>query len=159
MPCLDVSTTACIYKSTDKVVCCPWLSMGRELVNKLNLGTETQRRDHYAQSRDLAAGLTSMISPCCRSSSFTLLFACKVDSHISQTTRVRFHQLFHPALGSLSPEIIYFRATVHTQPLSKPSPSLFEGSLLIISTWERSAELLVVLMTKAPVARRLTELT
>ncbi|KAE8135874.1 hypothetical protein BDV38DRAFT_251172 [Aspergillus pseudotamarii] len=77
------------------------------------------------------AGLTSMISPCCRSSSSTLLFAYKVDSHISQTTRVRFHQLFHPALGSLSPEIIYFRAIVlrtyiHTQPLSKPSPFLFE---------------------------------
>ena len=56
MPCLNVSTTACIYKSTDKVVCCPWLSMGRELVNRPNLGTEIQRRGHYAQSRDLTAG-------------------------------------------------------------------------------------------------------
>ncbi|KAE8319694.1 hypothetical protein BDV41DRAFT_518114 [Aspergillus transmontanensis] len=90
-----------------------------------------------------------MISPCRRSSfisSPTLLLACKVDSHILQTTRVRFDQLFHPALGSLllSPEIIYFQATTAHSPyqtLTFP----FRGSLLIISIRERSAELLLVL--------------
>ncbi|KAE8373087.1 hypothetical protein BDV26DRAFT_272832 [Aspergillus bertholletiae] len=65
-----------------------------------------------------------MRSPCCRSSSSlhpTLLFACKVSSHNPpKLLHVwDFYQLFHPVLGSISPEIIYFRAMEYTA-LIKP---------------------------------------
>ncbi|KAF7619968.1 hypothetical protein AFLA_001586 [Aspergillus flavus NRRL3357] len=38
--------------------------MGRELVNKPNLGTETPKRDHPRQLTDSLTALLSLTSPC-----------------------------------------------------------------------------------------------